>query len=94
MKKAFSEQEWVYQYYLSGKKKPVILGTKGTWVIGGNKAIILIAFSFPDMTALKTIHCISNKHPIREVKYKDLRYYAVNIVDQDKVLAIIKSWNC
>lgn len=93
LQKALSEQEWVYQYNLSGKKSPVILGTKGTWVIGGNKAIILIAFTFPDIMALKMIHLVSNEHPIREIKYKDLLYFAVNIVDEDKVLEIIETWN-
>lgn len=93
MQKALSEQEWVYRYNLSGKKNPVILGAKGTWVIGSNKAIILITFTFPDMMALKMIFSVSIKHPVREVKYKDLLYYAVNIVDQDKVQDIIKSWN-
>ncbi|WP_088105540.1 hypothetical protein [Halalkalibacter urbisdiaboli] len=92
MSKGLTEQEWVYEYYHSGKRKPVVLGSKGTWIIGGQKAIILVSFSIQDINVLKDIYQISSKHPVRTVTYKNLTYYAVNIIEEKAVIKIMKSF--
>jgi hypothetical protein len=90
--KNLSEQEWVYNY-LKKSTKPVtlVLGSRGTWGINGNKAIILVAFSLPDIAVMRDLHNVS-KNPIREMKYKDIVYYAVNIVAKKQVEYVIDYW--
>ncbi len=90
---ALTEQEWVYEYFHSGKRSPVILGTRGTWVIQDQRVVILIAFSLTDIHVLKDIYNVSKNHPIREVKYKGLHYFAVNIVNKTTVELIIDAWS-
>ena len=90
--KALSEQEWVYNYLQSRKRPlPLVLGTRGTWGIKGEKAIILIAFTMPDITVFREIHNVA-KNPIREMKYKNIVYFAVNIVDKKQVEYLIDYW--
>lgn len=90
--KIFSEQEWVYNY-LQGKRKPLplILGTRGTWAINGQRAIILIAFTIPDIMAFREMHNVGET-PIRKIKYKGVVYFAVNIVDKKQVKYLIDYW--
>jgi hypothetical protein len=91
-KKALSEQEWVYNYLQSRKNPvPLVLGSRGTWGINGETAIILVAFTIPDITIFREIHNVS-KNPIREMKYKDIVYFAVNIVDKKQVEYLIDYW--
>jgi hypothetical protein len=91
-KKALSEQEWVYNYLQSRKRPvPLVLGSRGTWGINGETAIILVAFTIPDITVFREIHNVS-KNPIREMKYKDIVYFAVNIVDKKQVEYLIDYW--
>jgi hypothetical protein len=91
--KTLSEQEWVYNY-LQDKEGPIplVLGTKGTWGINGKGAIILVAFTIPDIMVLRDMHNVV-KNPIRKVKYKDIVYFAVNIVDKKQVEYLIDYWN-
>ena len=90
--KALSEKEWVYNYLQSRKRPlPLVLGTRGTWGINGEKAIILIAFSILDITVFREMHNVA-KNPIRKVKYKNIIYFAVNIVDKKQVKYLIDYW--
>jgi hypothetical protein len=90
--KNLSEQEWVFNYLKkSNKPVPLVLGSRGTWGINGNKAIILVAFSLPDIAVMRDLHNVS-KNPIREMKYKDIVYYAVNIVAKKQVEYVIDYW--
>ena len=90
--KALSEQEWVYNYLQSRKRPlPLVLGTRGTWGINGKKAIILVAFTMPDITVFREMHNVA-KNPIRKVKYKNIIYFAVNIVDKKQVEHLIDYW--
>ena len=68
-----------------------MLGSRGTWGINGETAIILVAFTLPDITVFREIHNVS-KNPIREMKYKDIVYFAVNIVDKKQVEYLIDYW--
>jgi hypothetical protein len=90
--KNLSEQEWVYNY-LQGKKSPLplIIGTRGTWGINGKRAIILVAFTIPDIMVFREMHNVV-KNPIRKMKYKDIVYFAVNIVDEKQVEYLIDYW--
>ena len=90
--KNLSEQEWVYNY-LQGKKYPLplIIGTRGNWGINGRRAIILVAFTIPDIRAFREMHNVV-KNPIRKMKYKDIVYFAVNIVDEKQVEYLIDYW--
>ena len=89
---ALSEQEWVYNYLQSRKRPlPLVLGTRGTWGIEGEKAIILIAFTMPDITVFREMHNVA-KNPIRKVKYKNIVYFAINIVDKKQVEYLIDYW--
>ena len=91
-KKALSEQEWVYNYLQSRKRPlPLVLGTRGTWGINGEKAIILVAFTMLDITAFREMHNVA-KNPIRKMKYKNIVYFAVNIVDKKQVEYLIDYW--
>jgi hypothetical protein len=90
--KHLSEQEWVFNYLQNRKKPlPLVLGTRGTWGINGKKVIILVAFTIPDITVFRKIHNVS-KNPIRTMKYKNIVYYAVNIVDKKQVEYLIEYW--
>ncbi|QCJ44739.1 hypothetical protein FAY30_24225 [Bacillus sp. S3] len=91
-KKNVSEQEWVYNY-LQGKKSPLplVLGTRGTWGINGKKVIILIAFTIPDIMAFRDMHNVG-ENPIRKMKYKDVVYFAVNIVGKKQVEYLMDYW--
>jgi hypothetical protein len=90
--KNLSEQEWVYNYLKKRNKPlPLVLGSRGTWGINGNKAIILVAFTIPDIAVMRDLHNVS-KNPIREMKYKDVVYYAVNIVAKKQVEYVIEYW--
>jgi hypothetical protein len=90
--KNLSEQEWVYSYHKnSNKPLPLVLGSRGTWGINGDKAIILVAFTLPDIAVMRDLHNVS-KNPIREMKYKDIVYYAVNIVAKKQVEYVIDYW--
>ncbi|MFL0574717.1 hypothetical protein [Priestia megaterium] len=88
--KTLSEQEWVYNY-LKKKTLPVVLGTRGTWGINGKKVIILVAFTIPDIMVFREMHNVE-KNPIRKMKYKNIVYYAVNIVNKKQVEYLIDSW--
>ena len=90
--KNLSEQEWVYNY-LQGEKSPLplIIGTRGTWGINGKRAIILVAFTIPDIMVFRKMHNVV-KNPIRKMKYKDIIYFAVNIVDEKQVEYLIDYW--
>ncbi|WP_260621128.1 hypothetical protein [Priestia aryabhattai] len=77
---------------LSKKKTlPVVLGTRGTWGINGKKVIILVAFTIPDIMVFREMHNVE-KNPIRKMKYKNIVYYAVNIVNKKQVEYLIDSW--
>jgi hypothetical protein len=90
--KNLSEQEWVYNYIKKGNNPlPLVLGSRGTWGINGNKAIILVAFTLPDIAVMRDLHNVS-KNPIREMKFKDIVYYAVNVVDKKQVEYVIDYW--
>ncbi|MCH1625319.1 hypothetical protein [Fredinandcohnia quinoae] len=91
-KKTLSEQEWVYNY-LQDKKSPVplVIGTRGTWGINGKMAIILIAFTIPDIMVFREMHNVV-ENPIRKVKYKNIVYFAVNIVEKKQVDYLINFW--
>jgi hypothetical protein len=91
-KKTLSEQEWVYNYLQSRKKPvPLVLGTRGTWGIDGDRAIILFAFTIPDIIVFREMHNVL-KNPIRKMKYKNIVYFAVNIVDKKQVEYLIDYW--
>jgi hypothetical protein len=90
--KTSSEQEWVFNYLQDREKPlPLVLGTRGTWGINGKKVIILVAFTLPDITVFREMHNVRN-NPIRTMKYKDIVYYAVNIVDKKQVEYLIDFW--
>lgn len=90
--KTLSEQEWVYNYLQSRKSPvPLVIGTRGTWGINGKRAIILVAFTIPDIMVFREMHNVV-KNPIRKVKYKDIVYFAVNIVDKKQVGYLIDYW--
>ncbi|MCQ6281979.1 hypothetical protein [Bacillus sp. EB600] len=90
--KTLSEQEWVYNYLKSRKSPvPLVMGTRGTWGISGKRAIILVAFTIPDIMVFREMHNVV-KNPIRKVKYKDIVYFAVNIVDKKQVEYLIDFW--
>lgn len=91
MFKGQTEQEWVFDYIQNGKRLPVVLGTRGTWSFNGKKGIILVAFTFVDIEVMREIHKVMN-NPIRRMKYNDIVYYAVNIVEKKKVKEIIEYW--
>lgn len=64
--KLLSEQEWIYNYFkCRDYPLPVVLGTRGNWGIEGEKAIIIVAFTMPDITVFRDIHNAS-KNPIRK----------------------------
>ena len=90
--KNLSEQEWFYNY-LQGKKSPLplIIGTRGTWGINGKRAIILVAFTIPDIMVFRKMHNVV-KNSIRKMKYKDIIYFDVNIVDEKQVEYLIDYW--
>lgn len=91
-KKTLSEQEKVYNYLQNRKNPlPLVLGTRGTWGVNGEKAIILVAFTMADIIIFREIHNAA-KNPIRKMKYKDIVYYAVNIVDKKQVEYVINDW--
>ena len=91
-KKNLSEQEWVNNYLQNRDKPlPLVLGTRGTWGINGKKSIILVAFTLPDIAAIRDMHNVT-KNPIREMKYKNIVYYAVNIVAKKQVEYVIDYW--
>ena len=90
--KTLSEQEWVYNYLQSRKKPvPIVLGTRGTWGINGDRAIILVAFTILDIIVFREMHNVLKK-PIRKMKYKNIVYFAVNIVDKKQVEYLIDYW--
>lgn len=90
--KNLNEQEWISNYLQNRKRPlPLVLGTRGTWGINGKRVIILVAFTMPDITVFREIHNVTN-NPIRKVKYKDIVYYAVNIVDKKQVEFLIGYW--
>jgi hypothetical protein len=90
--KNLSEQEWISNHLQNRNNPlPLVLGTRGTWGINGKKAIILVAFTLPDITVFREMHNVTN-HPIRTMKYKDIVYYAVNIVDKKQVEYLIDYW--
>ncbi|KAA9012527.1 hypothetical protein [Niallia endozanthoxylica] len=92
MIQARTEQEWVTKY-IQGKKHPlpVVLGTKGTWTGNGKPMVILIGFTIEDVLVLGDIYGVSH-HPVREMKEKQVTYYAINIIDRKKVKEIIEEW--
>jgi hypothetical protein len=90
--KTLSEPEWVFQYYLKTEHPlPVVMGTRGTWTGNGKPMIILVGFTIPDVLVLGDIYGVSH-HPVREMKYKEITYYAINIIDKKHVNAIINDW--
>lgn len=90
--KTLSEQEWVYNYLQNQKEPlPVVLGTRGSWGINGKRAIILVAFTIPDIMVFREMHNVA-KNPIRKMKYKSIAYFAVNIVDKKQVEYLIDYW--
>lgn len=92
MNELLSEQEWVYRYLKKNEQPlPLVLGAKGNWGYKGNLMIILISPFEVDVYALAILYGVSH-HPIRRVKYKDIIYYAVNIVDKKQVEKIIEEW--
>lgn len=92
LKKTLSKQEWVYNYLKSRKiQVPLVLGTRGTWCINEKKAIILVALTILDIMVIREMHNVV-KNPIRKVKYKDIVYLAVNIVDKKQVEYLIEYW--
>ncbi|WP_394239358.1 hypothetical protein [Niallia oryzisoli] len=92
MIQARTEQEWVVEYVKRKKHPlPVVLGTRGTWTGNGKPMIILIGFTIEDVFVLGDIYGVSH-HPVREMKEKQVTYYAINIIDKKKVKEIIKEW--
>lgn len=92
MIQARTEQEWVSEYVKGHKHPlPVVLGTRGTWTGNGKPMIILIGFTVEDVLVLGDIYGVSN-HPVREMKEKQITYYAINIIDRKKVKEIIEEW--
>lgn len=61
-----------------------MLGTRGSWGINGERAIILVAFTMLDIEAFRDMHNVA-KNPIREIKYRGIVYFVVNIVDKKQV---------
>lgn len=91
-KKTLSEQERVYNYVQNKKSPlPLVLGTRGTWGVNGDRAIILVAFTMADIMIFREIHNVS-KNPIRKMKYRNIVYYAVNIVEKKQVDYLIDCW--
>lgn len=91
-KSSLSEQEWVYNYLQNQKNPlPLVLGTRGTWGINGKRAIILVAFTIPNIMIFRDMHNVT-KNPIRKIKYKSITYFAVNIVDKKQVDYLIDFW--
>jgi hypothetical protein len=45
----------------------------------------------PDITVFREMHNVA-KNPIRKVKYKNIVYFAVNIVDKKQVEHLIDYW--
>lgn len=91
-KKALSEQEWVYDYVRNRQDPlPLVLGTRGTWGVSGKKSIILVAFTLPDIIVLRDLHNAA-QNPIRKMTYKDIVYFAVNIVDKKQVESVMDDW--
>ncbi|QOR68287.1 hypothetical protein IM538_09385 [Cytobacillus suaedae] len=93
MYKSQTEQEWVYEYVRTKEKPlPVVLGTRGTWSGNGKQMVFLIAFTVMDLFVLADIYHVGH-HPIREMKVKDITYFAININNSRQVKDIIKDWN-
>lgn len=93
MRKNRTEQEWVYDYIQNKKNPlPLVLGTKGNWTGHGKPMIILIGFTLIDILALADIYDVAH-HPIRTMKYKDLTYFAINIISKEQVKDIINDWS-
>lgn len=92
MIRTITEQEWVSEY-AKGKKNPlpVVLGTRGTWTGNRKPMIILIGFTIEDVLVLGDIYRASH-HPVREMKYQGILYYAINVIDKKKVKEIIEVW--
>jgi hypothetical protein len=87
-----TEPEWVYEYLSKTKNPlPIVLGTRGTWTGNKKPMIILIGFTLTDVFILGDMYKVSH-HPVREMKYKDIVYYAINIIDKKKVKEIIEEW--
>jgi hypothetical protein len=70
---------------------PLVLGSRGTWGIKGKMAFILVAFTLPDIAVMRELHNV-RKNPIRAMKYKDIVYFAVNIVAKNQVEYVIDYW--
>jgi hypothetical protein len=88
-----TEQEWIYDYVQNKKiPLPLVLGTKGTWTGNGKPMIILIAFTLIDVLALGDIYGVSH-HPVRIMEYRELTYYAINIIEKKQVKEIIEEWS-
>ncbi len=92
MYKTRTEQEWIYDY-LKEKEKPlpVVLGTRGTWTGNKKQIIILVGFTLMDVLTLADIYDVAH-HPVRIESYKDITYYAINIVNKKRVKEIIEEW--
>ncbi|MCC3358212.1 hypothetical protein [Bacillus sp. REN16] len=92
VEKGLSEQEWIHNYLQGrGNPLPLVLGTRGTWGINGETAIILVAFTMPDIEVLRDIHN-ATMNPIRKMKYRGVTYFAVNILDREQVINLIEEW--
>jgi hypothetical protein len=92
MYKTITEQEWVYEYWSKTVKPlPVVLGTRGTWTGNGKPMIILIGFTVVDLFVLGDLYGVSH-HPVREVTFQGITYYAINIIDKKRVREIITEW--
>ncbi|HWO98536.1 MAG TPA: hypothetical protein VNM45_19850 [Bacillus sp. (in: firmicutes)] len=87
-----TEPEWVYEYVRSKENPlPVVLGTRGTWSGNGKPMIILIGFTLVDVLELGDIYGAAH-HPVREMKYQGITYYAINIIDKKRVKEIMEEW--
>lgn len=92
MYRNITEQEWVYEYVKSKDQPlPVVLGTRGTWAANKKPMIILIGMTVVDVFVLGDIYRVSD-HPVRKMNYKDITYYAINIVEKKRVREIIEEW--
>src|SRR5690606_25295558 len=92
MYRNITEQEWVYEYVNSRENPlPVVLGTRGTWAANKKPMIILIGMTMVDVLVLRDIYSVSG-HPVRKMNYKDITYYAINIIEKKKVKEIIEEW--
>lgn len=97
MYRTLTEAEWVYEYVERKKKNgetpyPIVLGTNGTWTGNGKPMIILIALTVIDVLTLADLYGVAH-HPVREVKVKELTYFAVNIINKKQVKEIIADWS-